>query len=60
MVLIDFYNERVKCLLFDCFNALLITLQKHAYSNIWKFSPPKIEHFQIKKTLIFFIFLIKT
>ena len=25
-------------------------LRKHAYSNIQKFSPPKTEHFQIKKT----------
>ena len=37
----------------------LISLRKHAYSNILKFSSPKTENFQIKK-LIFFIFLLKT
>ena len=26
-----------------------VTLQKHAYSNIYKISPPKPEKFQIKK-----------
>ena len=37
------------------------TLRKHAYSNIQKISPQKTENFQIKKkTLIFFIFLLKT
>ena len=30
-------------------------LQKHAYSNILKISPPKIEGVQIKKNDIFFI-----
>ena len=34
-------------------------LQKHAYSNILKITPPKPENFQIK-TLVFFIFLLKT
>ena len=34
-------------------------LRKHAYSNILKILPPKNENFQIK-TLIFFIFLLKT
>ena len=32
-----------------------VTLKKHAYSNIYKISPPKDEHFQIKKTLCFHI-----
>ena len=36
------------------------SLRKHAYSNILKFlQPKKKENFQIK-TLIFFIFLLKT
>ena len=35
------------------------TLRKHAYSNILKILPPKNEIFQIKKNLIFFIFLLK-
>ena len=35
------------------------TLLKHAYSNILKISPPKIESFPIKN-LIVFIFLLKT
>ena len=36
------------------------SLRKHAYLNILKILPPKNENFQIKKTLIFFIFLLKT
>ena len=36
------------------------SLRKHAYSNILNISPPKTENFQIKKNLIFFIFLFKT
>ena len=43
------------CQKFWCMNSL----QKHAYSNILKISPPKTENFQIK-ILIFFIFLLKT
>ena len=35
------------------------SLRKHAYSNILKISPPKTENFQMKKTLMFFIFLLK-
>ena len=35
-------------------------LRKHAYSNIWKISPPKNWIFSDKKTLIFFKFLLKT
>ena len=35
-------------------------LRKHACSNILKISPPKTESFQIKKKLIFFMFLLKT
>ena len=35
-------------------------LRKHAYSNILKILPPRNEHFQIKKNLIFFKFLLKT
>ena len=35
-------------------------LRKHTYSDIEKISPPKTENVQIKKTLIFFIFLLKT
>ena len=31
------------------------SLRKHAYSNIWKFSPPKTENFQIKNSDIFHI-----
>ena len=31
------------------------TLRKHAYSNIWKISPPKTENFQIKISAIFHI-----
>ena len=34
--------------------------RKHAYSNILKMSPPKNKDCQIKKILIFFIFLLKT
>ena len=36
-----------------------LPLQKHAYSNMEKISPPKTELFPIK-TLIFFMFLLKT
>ena len=36
------------------------TLRKHAYSIILKILQPKNENFQIKKILIFFIFLLKT
>ena len=36
------------------------SLRKHAYSKILKKLPPKNENFQIKKPLIFFIFLLKT
>ena len=36
------------------------TLRKHAYSNILKILPPKNENFQIKKSDIIFIFLLKT
>ena len=36
-----------------CFHGA--ALQKHAYSKIWKISPPKTENFQIKKTDIFHI-----
>ena len=43
----------------DLDNFLVSTLQKHAYSNIQKFSPPKTENFQIKM-LIFDIYLLKT
>ena len=32
-----------------------VTLRKHAYSNILKFSPPKNENFQIKNSDIFHI-----
>ena len=32
---------------------------QHPYSNILKISPPKTEHFQIKK-MIFLILLLKT
>ena len=38
--------------------AVVITLRKHAYSNILKISPPKTESFQIK-ILMFFLFLLK-
>ena len=31
------------------------SLQKHAYSNIWKISPPKTENFQVKNSDIFHI-----
>ena len=37
--------------------SLIISLQKHAYSNILKISPPKTESFQIK--ILIFIFLLK-
>ena len=33
----------------------LDALRKHAYSNIWKISPPKTENFQIKMSEIFHI-----
>ena len=33
----------------------IMTLRKHAYSNIWKISPPKTENFQIKNSDIFHI-----
>ena len=36
------------------------SLRKQAYSNIKKVSRPKTENFQIKKKMIFFIFLLKT
>ena len=36
-----------------------ISLRKHTYSNILKVLQPKMENFPIK-TLIFFIFLLKT
>ena len=36
------------------------TLRKHAYSNTLKILPPQNVKFQIKKNLIFFIFLLKT
>ena len=36
-----------------------LPLRKHAYSNIWKISPPKTENFQTKNSDIF-IFLLKT
>ena len=34
---------------------LFDSLRKHAYSNIFKISPPKTENFQIKKSDIFLI-----
>ena len=34
---------------------ILITLRKHAYSNILKISPPKTESFQIKNLIFFHI-----
>ena len=37
-----------------CTNAS--TLRKHAYSNIFKISPPKPENFQIKILFFFFFF----
>ena len=44
----------------DCGSSVaLLSLRKHAYSNILKILPPKTENFQIK-TLIFLIFLLKT
>ena len=43
----------------DLASLFLYTLRKHAYRNILKISPPKIESFQIK-ILIIFIFLLKT
>ena len=36
-----------------------ISLRKHAYSNVLKILPLKNENFQIKSSLIFFIFLLK-
>ena len=39
-------------------NTNFFTLRKHAYSNIFKISPPKIESFPIK-ILMVFIFLLK-
>ena len=33
----------------------VLPLRKHAYSNIWKISPPKTENFQIKNADIFHI-----
>ena len=32
---------------------LIISLRKHAFSNILKISPPKLENFQIKNSDIF-------
>ena len=40
-------------------NKFILSLRKHAYSNLLKISPPKTESFQ-RKILIFFIFLLKT
>ena len=37
------------------FGKYLLTLRKHAYSNILKILPPKNEHFQIKNSNIFHI-----
>ena len=37
-----------------------VSFGKHAYSNILNILQPKKESFQIKKILIFFIFLLKT
>ena len=37
----------------------LLSLRKHAHSNILKILPPKNENFQIK-IQIFFLFLLKT
>ena len=36
------------------------SLRKHAYSNIMKIIQPKKENFQLKKKLIFFLFMLKT
>ena len=40
----------------DCqqFESGTQTLRKHAYSNIYKISPPKTENFQIKILIFFF------
>ena len=38
--------------------AHLISLRKHAYSNILKILP-KNENFQVKKNLLFVLFLLK-
>ena len=38
----------------------MLSLRKHAYSNILKILPPKNGNFSDKKNLIFFIFLLKT
>ena len=35
-------------------------LRKHGYSNTMNILPPNDENFQIKKILIFFLFLLKT
>ena len=40
-------------------DSLLETVQKHAYSNILKILPPKIENFQIKKIWYFSYFCSK-
>ena len=48
------------CLLFLHAPPCVITLRKHAYSNILKILPPKNGNFSDKKNLIFFIFLLKT
>ena len=37
------------------FTMPIVTLRKHAYSNILKISPPKNENFQIKNSDIFLI-----
>ena len=44
------YTEEVNLQTF-----VMISLRKHAYSNIWKISPPKTENFQIKSSDIFHI-----
>ena len=58
---IDF-NKSYDILLFPChidFNSsYVVSLRKHAYSNILKILPPKNENFQIKIP-IFYIILIK-
>ena len=44
-----YFNSRTSvCALYNC-----NPLRKHAYSNIQKISPPKIENFQVKNSDIF-------
>ena len=49
------FQEKQEFLLVHLKTGIYRPLRKHAYSNIWKISPPKSENFQIKNSDIFHI-----